>query len=390
MNASTRRALEKAFNSPMNQFGGQGGPGMGMRCTTLDRNGDVKSVEGEFGKQELCVRFGVEGRDLRKLDCEGPWLCFSAVPTVVPTILVRRSAILLTILHLRVVITANEVSLFDSMGSEDSWLKGVFIWHLEHALKATNKASLRLPYEFRALESCLISVTTALETEMNNIRNMVVDLLDGLEDHIERDKLRLLLQYSRKLSAFQKRATLVQECLQEVLDNDDDLAAMYLTAKAEGKPRDPHDHEEIELLLESFSKQCEEIVSEIESLNANVRHTEDIIELILDSNRNSLLGMDLKVSICTLGLTSGALVAGLFGMLTSTLETTPYAFPIVTAFAFSFAGLVSIIGLRRLRKMRKVALGDRVRADSIAGRLGGPIGWKEQQYQRRIKNSRRY
>lgn len=50
---------------------------------------------------------------------------------------------------------------------------------------------------------------------------------------------------------------------------------------------------------------------------ANVRHTEDIVELILDSNRNSLLGLDLKVSICTLGLTSGALIAGLFGMVRS-------------------------------------------------------------------------
>lgn len=38
------------------------------------------------------------------------------------------------------------------------------------------------------------------------------------------------------------------------------------------------------------------------------------MELILDANRNSLLGLDLKVSIATLGLTSGALVAGLFGM----------------------------------------------------------------------------
>lgn len=49
-------------------------------------------------------------------------------------------------------------------------------------------------------------------------------------------------------------------------------------------------------------------------LQANVKSTEDIIELILDSNRNSLLGLDLRVSIATLGLTSGALVAGLFGM----------------------------------------------------------------------------
>lgn len=42
------------------------------------------------------------------------------------------------------------------------------------------------------------------------------------------------------------------------------------------------------------------------------------IELILDSNRNSLLGLDLRVSIATLGLTAGALVAGLFGMVRRT------------------------------------------------------------------------
>lgn len=48
--------------------------------------------------------------------------------------------------------------------------------------------------------------------------------------------------------------------------SDDDLAAMYLTSKLEGKPRDASEHEEIELLLESFSKQCEEIVSEVDNL----------------------------------------------------------------------------------------------------------------------------
>lgn len=110
-----------------------------------------------------------------------------------------------------------------------------------------------------------------------------------MEDHIDRENLRLLLHYSRKLSVFQKRATLVQECLDELLANggslwawsirepstdfpsplcesDEDLANMYLTAKAQDKPRADDDHEEIELLLESFSKQCEEIVSEVETL----------------------------------------------------------------------------------------------------------------------------
>lgn len=46
---------------------------------------------------------------------------------------------------------------------------------------------------------------------------------------------------------------------------DEDLSAMYLTARKLGKPRGLHDHEQLELLLESFSKQVEEIVSEVDS-----------------------------------------------------------------------------------------------------------------------------
>lgn len=121
-----------------------------------------------------------------------------------------------------------------------------------------------------------------------------------------------------------------------------------------------------------------------------MRHTEDIIELILDANRNSLLGLDLRVSIATMGLTAGAMIAALFGMnvsssslsfvlfaaarettladsshglfgsleqLTSHLEETPYSFTAVTLMAFALSGLVTGFGLRRLRTLRKVNLG---------------------------------
>lgn len=65
------------------------------------------------------------------------------------------------------------------------------------------------------------------------------------------------------------------------------------------------------------------------SSQVNVKHTEDIIELILDANRNSLLGLDLRVSIATLGLTSGALIAGLFGMVSQTPTIPPHSLPAV-------------------------------------------------------------
>lgn len=40
---------------------------------------------------------------------------------------------------------------------------------------------------------------------------------------------------------------------------------MYITARANGRPRSLHDHVQLELLLESFVKQVEEIVSEVDT-----------------------------------------------------------------------------------------------------------------------------
>jgi magnesium transporter len=111
----------------------------------------------------------------------------------------------------------------------------------------------------------LLSVVSALEAEMVFLRNLVGSILSDLEDDIDRDKFRRLLHCSRKLSNFHNRAELVQEALTEVLEQDEDLNAMYLTDKKQGVARQVSDHEELEVLLESFSKQVEEIVTESES-----------------------------------------------------------------------------------------------------------------------------
>lgn len=46
---------------------------------------------------------------------------------------------------------------------------------------------------------------------------------------------------------------------------DEDLVAMYLTDRRNGVQREPSDHQELEVLLESFAKQVEEIVNETDT-----------------------------------------------------------------------------------------------------------------------------
>ena len=52
-----------------------------------------------------------------------------------------------------------------------------------------------------------------------------------------------------------------------------------------------------------------------------MQSTQEIAELMLDSGRNALLALDVKISIATFGVGSGALVAGVFGMNVSSKQT---------------------------------------------------------------------
>lgn len=241
-----------------------------LRCTEFDEHGNVTVVNGEFKKTELIAKYGLLPRDLRKIDS-----------SMLPSILVRPSAILINLLHLRVLIKSDRVLVFDAYGSTDSYTQSVFMYDLEGKLRSQDtRSNGALPYEFRALEAVLISVTTSLESEFEGVRDPVVKVLRELEEDIDRDKLRYLLIYSKKLGTFEQKARLVRDALDELLEADDDLAAMYLSEKAQGRERAEDDHAEVELLLESYHKVADEIVQAAENLVSNIRNTEEMYNLL--------------------------------------------------------------------------------------------------------------
>ncbi|KAE8181993.1 hypothetical protein CF335_g8766, partial [Tilletia laevis] len=323
---------------------------LNLRCTVLTPAG-ISSVSGAFRKIDLCLQHGLEPRDLRKVD--------SRIPNLVPTILARKQAFLVNILHIRALIKRDTVFLFDSYGSSDTTLHSAFVYNLEHNLRAP-VSSNKLPFEFRALETALSSALDALRSELYLTSDMVHYLLESLESQINQENLGRLLQYSRKVNAFLRRAQGVKTAASEVLDNDEDMALMYLTDAQAGNPRVPNNSsvEELELLLESFEKQVEEVVSEAESMASNIQNTQEVVELILDSNRNDLLNLDLRTSLTTLAVSSGTLVSGLFGMnLVNYLESNPHGFLGVSAFVGLLTASVMAMGWRMLARLRRVGLG---------------------------------
>jgi magnesium transporter len=187
---------------------------------------------------------------------------------------------LINLLHIRALIKHNRVLVFDAYGTTDSKSQSVFMYDLDLKLRQKESpasvASGHLAYEHRALEAVLISVTSSLEKEFEGVSEPVVRVLMELEEDIDRDKLRYLLVYSKKLGTFEQKARLVRDALSELLEADDDLSAMYLSEKAEGKIRNEDEHTEVEMLLESYHKVSDEIVQAAENLVSSIRNTEEM------------------------------------------------------------------------------------------------------------------
>lgn len=250
-----------------------------------------------------------------------------------------------------------------------------------HSVHSTSGAPTYLPYEFRAIEAVLISVTSGLEAEFALVREPVTNILRALEEDIDREKLRHLLVYSKKLGTFEQKARLVRDALDELLEADDDLASMYLTErKKTGKPRAEQDHQEIEMLLESYHKICDEVVEISGNLISNIRNTEEVVKAILDANRNQLMLFEIKVSVATLGLAGGTLIAGLYGMnLENFIEDSNVAFGAVSLTCFILSAWICKYGLTRLRRVQKVRMWGEMEVPSVgAARLspGRKRNWR--------------
>ena len=299
---------------------------------------------------------------------------------MLPSIIVRPSTILINLVHLRVLVRHNRVLILDVYGSTASYAQSIFMYDLQGKLAQRDGSSSGLPYEFRALEAVLVSVTSGLEVEFDGVRDPVVRVLRALEEDIDREKLRYLLIYSKRLGAFEQKARLVREAIEGLLEDDGDLSTMYLTETAQGRPRDAKDHSEIEMLLESYHKVTDEIVESSATLVSEIRNTEEMwvlrslrpafnstprfvadslcsVKAILDANRNALMLLDLKFSIGTLSMGSGAFVAALYGMnLKNFMEESNLGFWSVSGISGALAAMVCIYGLLKLHRVRRISM----------------------------------
>lgn len=138
---------------------------------------------------------------------------------------------------------------------------------------------------------------------------------------------------------------------------DDELNELYLSDKAQGTPRTGPNHAEVEMLLESYYKTADEIVQTVENLKSQIKTTEEIINIVLDSNRNELMLLGLKYSTGLMSMGILLYIAALYGMnLENFIEETNGGFEIVVVGSTIALVVLLRIGVKSLKKLEKITM----------------------------------
>ncbi|GAV55063.1 hypothetical protein ZYGR_0AS03860 [Zygosaccharomyces rouxii] len=322
-----------------------------IRCTIFDNVGQYHPIE--MKRKDLVSKHELLPRDLRKIER-------SRKQDLVPSLLVRQNGILISLLTTRALIRPDMVIVFDSVGSGislDSRTHKKFIQDLELRLGNQVVDKDTLPYEFRALEAIFVSALSNMSSEMKVLLTVCNGILEDLEYSITRDKLRFLLVQNKKLTVFRRKAVLVREMLNDILEQDDMLCGMYLNDKLRGYLRAKDDHAEIEMLLETYYTHVDEIVQTVEGTISNTKTTEEIINIVLDSNRNQLMLLGIRFAMGTLSLGLALWIGSLYGMnLENFIEETSFGFILVTTLGLLGMSWLFVYSIKQLHKLQKMSL----------------------------------
>ncbi|KAH9715877.1 Magnesium transporter MRS2-1 [Citrus sinensis] len=216
--------------------------GQGLRSwIRVDVSGNSQIIE--VDKFSMMRRCDLPARDLRLLD---PLFVYPS------TILGREKAIVVNLEQIRCIITADEVLLLNSL---DSYVLQ-YVVELQRRLTAagvnevwqsegdTNRRRSRnfdnvfgntspdyLPFEFRALEVALEAACTFLDSQAAELEIEAYPLLDELTSKISTLNLERVRRLKSRLVALTRRVQKVRDEIEQLMDDDGDMAEMYLTEK---------------------------------------------------------------------------------------------------------------------------------------------------------------
>ncbi|KAG6429789.1 hypothetical protein SASPL_107842 [Salvia splendens] len=343
---------------------GPGFPGLKKRTHNLgnrswiliDTKGNLEVVE--LDKSTVMRRCSLPSRDLRLLD---PLFIYPS------SILGREKAIVVSLEQIRCIITADEVILKNSVEESVQQYK----YELCKRLEVSKDNYDDLPFEFRALEVALEHTCMSLDAQVKDLELDIYPVLDELASSISTLNLERVRRFKGSLLALTQRVQKVCDEIEHLMNDDGDMAEMYLTEKKERRdiltdsdtcnpinisedvnfgsksaPVSPvasssgvlrlqrafstmstgkhgsflssssaaENIDQLEMLLEAYFVGIDNTLNKLLSLKEYIDDTEDLINIKLGNVQNQLIKFELLLTAATFVTTMFAVVTAVFGM----------------------------------------------------------------------------
>ncbi|XWS13769.1 hypothetical protein CRYUN_Cryun36dG0066600 [Craigia yunnanensis] len=200
------------------------------------------------------------------------------------------------------------------------------------------------PFEFRALEVALESICSFLAARTLELEAAAYPALDELTSQINSRNLDRVRKFESAMTRLTARVQKVRDELEQLLEDDDDMADLYLSRKLAGAspvsgsgaanwyPASPtigskvsrastatvrgdeNDVEELEMILEAYFMQIDGTLNKLTTLREYIDDTKDYINIQLDNYRNQLIQLELILCSGNVCLSIYSLVTALFGI----------------------------------------------------------------------------
>ncbi|XP_028758404.1 magnesium transporter MRS2-I-like isoform X2 [Neltuma alba] len=304
----------------------------------LDRNGNRTVLD--VDKYAIMRRVEIHARDLRILD---PLLSYPS------TILGREKVIVLNLeVLLRDPLDDDVIPIVEQL--QRRLLFGTVQGQREEeetcAQEVEGDEEKEFPFEFHALEVTLEAICSFLDARTRELETDTYPALDELTSKISSRNLDRVRKLKSAMTRLTNRVQKIRDELENLLDDDDDMADLYLSRKmavscsptsscdapnwilssptigsrvrrssrASAMTFQENDVEELEMLLEAYFMQIDGTLNKLTTLREYIDDTEDYINIQLDNHRNQLIQLELFLSSGTVCLSIYSLVGAIFGM----------------------------------------------------------------------------
>lgn len=210
-----------------------------------------------------------------------------------------------------------------------------------------------LPFEFQVLEIALEVVCSFVDKSVAALETEAWPVLDELTKNVSTENLEYVRSLKSNLTRLLARVQKVRDELEHLLDDNEDMADLYLTRKWIQNQQteailagtasnsialpahntsnlhrltsnrsasmvtsntEEDDVEDLEMLLEAYFMQLDGMRNKILTVREYIDDTEDYVNIQLDNQRNELIQLQLTLTIASFAIAAETLLASLFGM----------------------------------------------------------------------------